>query len=317
MRLEDLPSKAKKIIWYGSTVGGFEWLHERTQKWCQANANRVVWLQGEKSDNCDELIAIAATDTYRIIMACKNRWDFPQRAIEQLNKMVPEVPLSMAVSDWWLGWRRTGIGHFGPLPIICLPWFRWWDGWTQWLSGDCAAMMGPFPSSIPKTQLCGQELVKDRDLTPWKRLGNLHSIDSVAQQRNRVLVVGGCAAAMQSWQRLLSDTRRPVLYGHATLSKENVLMELMKDEKEELHSQDWILWDDSRLCTVRSPEVSLRQATSELSALARLFPKSRLWVAWTQPVWDIVRSLWEAGLDFELLAKPYFGNFSSAELERT
>jgi hypothetical protein len=193
----------------------------------------------------------------RIIIACQNRWDYPCWQLQQLAISFPEVPIALAIGDWWMGWRRTGIGHQQILPHISLPWYRWWDGWIQWLDGALPTMFGPFPT-----------------------------------ERMAVAYQPECSA--RAWE----------------LASQDNLVESKKP-------LDSILWDDSQLETWLGWEKSLILAIEQLVEIQTRNPRAKLWIAWTLPTWELVSRLNQAGLNYELLAKPYFSRLSSAALART
>jgi len=306
------------LVWWGPAEGGLGWLRQRVRELCHSRSigNRDFWqVEFDDSSGLFELVELGV---HRIVVACECRWDYPQPAIQRLTTMFPDIPVAIAMSDWWLGWRRTGIGHGTAMPLVALPWFRWWDGWVPWFLGTAPGMLGPFPSNIPlMTEVVlahGTDLTlsgSDEKAARW----NSHHLKEVGPAM-RVLIVGGCLQAMQSWQDVLGGkktTTRLCGFGLSHPSAKSIL---------DAEKPDWVLWDDSRVTTVpgwpaAKEDGRTAAAVEELTCLANRFPESRLLVAWTVPTWNVVRQLQEAGLRFELLAKPYFGSFSSAALGRT
>lgn len=235
-----------------------------------------------------ELGQLAEGGIGRVVVACANRWDYPWSQCQQFLREFPEVPLALAMSDWWMGARRTGIGHQRQLPHACLSWFRWWDGWVPWLKASSSSLFGPFPSSI-----AFQKREYRRDCV----------------QPSFLLVAQGEQAA-NSWRTVLGDQSRLYVSNKSCIERS---LEFLRPEELQ---PELILWDDSRLPTCRGPEACFKCATEELSYLQERFPQSRLLVAWTLPRWNVVQGLSEAGVQFELLAKPFLGSFSSAALLR-
>ncbi|MBX3423006.1 MAG: hypothetical protein KF752_15735 [Pirellulaceae bacterium] len=234
----------------------------------------------------------------RIIVACENRWHYPRQVLEELLAVFPEVPVALAMSDWWLGSRRTGARHLSELGHLCLPWFRWWDAWTSWLDGNYPWMFGPFPSEFSRSEL----------LSGQKRRAT--EIANEPHTQTSGLIVAGTAQAAQAWRLSMADAGRVECY-FSSLKLEHSL-------KEVPHQQPaWVLWDDSRLSTVIDWRLAIDSAAAELKLLRKPFPTARLWVAWTQPTWDAVQRLNPSELGFELLAKPNYRTFSSAALART
>lgn len=293
------------LIWWGSSRAGLGWLYGKSQRWFKSHQEVSQAVQQIELRDTAGLFQLASSGAGRVVVACDCRWDYPQSTVQRFLAEYPEIPLALAASDWWLGWRRTGLGHAGQLPIVGLPWFRWWDGWQPWFSGAAPAMLGPFPSSIPKA-----------------RYVNDSQFEFPGDDRaKRVLIVGGCAPTVRCWTEVLGEGRSTAVVGRGCELREQtegVYRAAGGDHADS--APDWIVWDDSSLPTTPRPDGAkeyLEVAVQDISELVRQFPKSKLWIAWSLPNWDIVHRLEQAGLQFELLAKPYLASFSSAALDRT
>lgn len=240
-----------RVLWWGAAEAEYAWLKERVSNYRSSVLAQVKLLTiDEPIEQISKYIEGGHVD--RVIIACRNRWDYPQVQLHQMACGFPDAPIALAVGDWWLGWRRTGIGHLQILPHLSLPWYRWWDGWVHWLEGAVPTMFGPFP--FERTTIGIQS-----------KFASIKSGD----QHNDPSSVG------------------------------------------------WLVWDDSRLATWLGWEDSLSQAIAELKEIQTRYPLAKLWIAWTLPTWELVSRLNQAGLSFELLAKPHLSSLSSAALART
>lgn len=259
----DVNRSKSSILWWGPNSGSLSWLYNRIAAMCGGGDSRFELQRIPEAENIDLAAEFVERGVDRFIVACENRWDYPADELREFSIQFPDVPVALAMSDWWLGSRRTGIFHQNTLPHISLAWFRWWDGWVTWLQGESPTMFGPFPSNL------GVEQLDDFRKSGFRNL---------------------------------------------------------KPENRNAHEPPDILWDDSRLPTsaattyAQSQDLSklhekrIRLAIDELSALAAQQPTAQIWVAWTQPIWSDIRQLEEAGLVFELLAKPYFKVGPNAQL---
>jgi hypothetical protein len=277
-----------KVCWLGSTHDELGWLY---RKMLGSNTGGATPLDVQLVAGDDpwlELRHLAQQGIGRVVVACVNRWDYPWNQYQQFLREFPEVPTALAMSDWWLGARRTGIGHQRQLPHICLSWFRWWDGWVHWLHSTSSSMFGPFPNSI----------AFDRSLN------QRHCVQLA------ILLVARGEEAASSWRIALSGQCR------LETSLGSDFHQTLEDRQAGETFPELILWDDSRLPTCHGPEASLKLACEELVHLQELFPQSRLLVAWTLPRWNVIERLSGVGVQFELLAKPFLGSFSSAALLR-
>jgi hypothetical protein len=193
-------SNSKRVVWYepvqavhgGSSEDEYDWLRSRVSKFCSPRTSRVAL----ESLICsfDQLADhLQQHPVERLIIACRNRWDYPGPEVRELAEHFPEVPMALAVGDWWMGWRRTGAGHLQSLPHLTLPWYRWWDGWVQWLNGSTSTQFGPFPSerlpfdlrlTTSVTSEAGWILWDDSQLATW--FGFEASLEQAIQQLTEI-----------------------------------------------------------------------------------------------------------------------------------
>lgn len=289
-RPKDSPADCRvyKICWLGPIDEELGWLYQKILDFLQAKSAQTCIHLIHGDDSWGQLRQLAHHGVNRVVIACEHRWDYSWEHCRRFTAEFPEIPMALAMSDWWLGARRTGIGHPVQQNHVCLPWFRWWDGWIQWLKGEAESMFGPLPSSIP----CG---------------GPNQQIDSTSKT---ILLIAKGQEAICSWQMAFK--------GHRFLDKSNKADSVDRPFSwgRDACNPDWILWDDSQLNTCHGSEANLHSATEQLKRLQAEFPGSRLIVAWTAPRWSVIEPFNRAGIHFELLAKPFLSSLSSAALLR-
>lgn len=288
------------VTWIGPTDGEFSWLVERIQA-CLAAVGGVLHCHGLQSpDGLSLYHRFALTQTDRLIVACRNRWDYPELDMRRLAAERCDVPLALATSDWWLGWNRTGVGHLQTLPHLSLPWYRWWDGWAAWLCGRHAEMYGPFPNLIsgirPASQMAVQVLCTLNS-------GLTEKTESLSCQTDRSaavpgLVLADCSITAQSWVSAV---------GGVAIRVQDLFSKSQDHQAAALKQLDWIIWDDSCLCTSRGVQQARQAAIEQLQTVVDRHSSTRLWLGLTQPRWDDIVAYQQAGLKFDLLVKPFYG----------
>jgi hypothetical protein len=286
--VDDDRSNPSTILWMGGADRELGWLYRRIGQFCEQREAGLQVTHIEDLDDWDQANSLADGGLRRLVVASHNRWEYPWKGLKQFLRDYPEVPAALAMSDWWLGSRRTGMAYPLQPPHVCLHWFRWWDGWVDWLEGTASTMFGPFPSSIP---FVSASIPAGHKQAQW-------------------LLVGSDWQCLTAWSKALGDSSCVQSYGAGALS------DLRWPVGPEQTQPDWVLWDDTRLSTCQGWKANIRCAIDELTELRVKFPEASLVVAWTLPTWAVVESLSEAGFQFELLAKPFLGNFSSAALRR-
>jgi hypothetical protein len=143
--MEGCREKRKRVLWWGAQENEYGWLRGRIAEYNSPLTPKIELLT--ITDSWERLLEILESQQAdRLVVAYRNRWDYSHLKMQQLVQRFPEIPVALALGDWWLGWRRTSIGHLQTLPHLSLPWYRWWDGWRQWLEGRLPSMLGPFPS---------------------------------------------------------------------------------------------------------------------------------------------------------------------------
>lgn len=294
----DLPAS---VTWVGPTDGEFSWLIKRIEL-CFESVGSVLVIDSLDSPYGEGLYErFALTQTDRLIVACRNRWDYPAHSMRRLAADRCDVPLALVTSDWWSGWSRTGAGHLQILPHLVLPWYRWWDGWAAWLSGRYCQMHGPFPNLLSGIRTASQ-LPAD-DGRPANSDRTQKRTESLSCKKNEStaasgLVLADCSITAQSWNLSFG--------GVATRTQD--FLKHPHDHQEAVSEQlDWIIWDDSCLCTSQGHDQASRRAIEQLRTLLHRHPSARLWLGLTQPRWHDVVGYQQANLDFDLLVKPFYG----------
>ena len=225
----------------GLSESGLAWLRQRLQQFqCAARPVVVIdhaWPQRSEHSlrsndtprsehslrsndalpgDRQRLLEIIEAGVERIVVACVNRLDYPAELIQFLQRACPEVPLAVASETWWDGRRRTGLATPGELSLA---WYRWWDGWVDWLLGSTASLFEVAPAS-------------------WQLLS---SPPPAAVRKTRGLIVGNCRQSTQAWALAASAG------GHAAqcVSWQNFQQQFPAAWATSL--PHWVLWDDSCL----------------------------------------------------------------------
>jgi hypothetical protein len=291
-------STVQRILWVGDDQREFGWLQSRIAKYRSTslgNTQLLSWPDLNSIPIQGLTNYLTQTRVDRIVVACRNRWDYPQQQLEQLANEFPEIPLAVVMGDWFAGWRRTGAAHLQTLPYLVLAWYRWWDGWRPWLESAAAHMFGPFPQE----RGC-------YNFDPMMEHVKLTETTQLLPQTGMILA--GCYQIEQAWGASINESR---------ISERLTSGELTPGEFTDSPRVAWILWDDSRLSTRLEWPASLRAAVVELQQLRIQYPAAQIWTAWTLPTWEIIDCLQLAKLKAELLAKPHWICFSSAADART
>lgn len=251
------------IAWCGSRADGLSWLSERCISIDEVNATESLSIES--------LNAICEQHPRRLILAIENRIDYPIEAIQHLQRSWPEVPLAVAVSSWFDGSRRTGLGA---REHLSLPWYRWWDGWRPWLIGSDTALLNPWPAS--------------------------HSfLNRASHQTNAPgVIVSNCRATAEGWLTGLECSP-----DHANLLTLDEFNHYFDDAA--TTEPEWILWDDTCLDTYQGSDC-LSTVSEWIIELRKRFPDAVLLMATSMPRWSDWQSWMLAGAN-ELVAKPSRG----------
>ncbi len=288
------------VTWVGPTDGEFSWLVERIQACLQA-VGGVLHCHGlQSTDRLSLYRRFTLTQTDRMIVACRNRWDYPELDMRRLAADRCDVPLALATSDWWLGWSRTGVGHLQTLPHLSLPWYRWWDGWAAWLCGRHSEMYGPFPSLISGIRTACPMALQDLGRFNSGRLKNTETLSCQTDRSAAVpgLVLADCSISAQSWASAV---------GGVAMRAKDYFNKSPDHPADALKQVDWIIWDDSCLCTSHGVQKARQVAIEQLLTVAKRHSCARLWLGLNQPRWDDIVAYQQAGLKFDLLVKPFYG----------
>ncbi len=209
MRLE----RENRFLWIGSTQGGLGWLRNRIEQ--EFSPCLATFRELPLSITCEELESIVSRGVDRVIVACADRLSYPAQLVKFMQCQCPDVPLAIAGDNWWDGARRTGLG--ASMHLV-LPWYRWWDGWSTWITGQVAEQFGPFAE-------CRQSVaVAERCLKP----------DAAG------LIIANCRQTGAAW----SATAAQAGFQAQVLSWKG--FERLTDTNFQwLSGGQWILWDDS------------------------------------------------------------------------
>ena len=280
-----------KIAWLGPQAGALAWLAERLSasvstgnfQTFRAPSLPVNGIQGGAGGQSPQALfdELVASQFNRLVLACPTRIDYPFTWIKALQADYPDLPFAVATDSWWDGSRRTGIGESGH---TLLPWYRWWDGWFEWISGENPAISSPLPHP-------------SEPYLPTSRIPRL-------EQAPAGMIVSNCQATGEAWsmaaQQLGAPARRLSLRSfqqrHASAALQTGAAPPTADIR-------WVLWDDS----------CLNLGDDEHDALGEFFqltvanyPEAVPIAAFSLPrieTWKIAQS---AGAR-ELLAKPNTG----------
>ncbi len=265
------------IAWCGSRSDGLGWLHERS-----ASIGDIVTQPAIDTSAIDD---VCSQHPQRLVVAVDSRVEYPLQTIEHLAHTWPEIPWALAMSSWHDGARRTGVGSTSHLS---LPWYRWWDGWSQWLNGS-------------ETQLLGH----------WPRLAAALSTGFQAERSIATLgvIIGNCRETALGWQHSLITPRASsdLVYpnGATQLPLHLSTRQLSAWFAAPTFAPAWFLWDDTSLDTF-DLDRSYRAPPECFSELKSRFPDALVIAATSMPRWSDWQVWRAAGAD-ELIVKPSFG----------
>ncbi|MCA9130934.1 MAG: hypothetical protein KDB22_27810 [Planctomycetales bacterium] len=257
---------------------GLDWLRERIN---QLTDGRLVLMDRRLFSRRE----VGQLD--RCVIPCATRLGYPSEFVQVLEREYPDVPFALATDNWWDGSRRTGLGT---LTHLALPWYRWWDGWSAWLSDCPVGMMGPLVSPVS----FATSLVFKAQLDTVQPDAVQPDASPSAADTNG-LVISNCFQAAQAWQL----AARSVGF-HAMCCT----WAQWVDDRRELSNPPWILWDDSCVDTSIADPMDI---ASFIRPLRQAYPNALVCVTMSMPrmeTWDAAQ---QAGAD-ELLVKPNSGN---------
>ncbi len=238
----------QRVVWIGPTSGDLGWLRDRLVRYVEQSTVRSLTQLSVIEPA--ELQTLISTGVERLIFACPNRLDYPRQNVELMEKFCPEVPLAVAIDSWWDGAMRTGIG---PTDHLTLPWYRWWDGWIDWLDGRRPQLFGPCQTPYAFSY--------DDAVARPTRFDSSHnySADGNPKNQTRGLIVGNCRQTTEAWQ-LVADS-----LGHQA----EVVLTHEFYGRTPSQTVQWVLWDDTSLDT----RPSGAQQTTPDQALPDFFAK--------------------------------------------
>lgn len=236
---------ALRVLWIESgqhtSESGLAWLRQRMQDFQSAQRGVTLidqaWSPGSGQASLGDrqrLRERVDCGVERIVVACVNRLDYPVELIDFLQHTCPEVPLALASDSWWDGRRRTGLPTPGQLS---LPWYRWWDGWVDWLEGRSPTLFEAAPAEWPV--LDGQ-------------------VPAVATGMHG-LIVGNCQQTTAAWALVASTA------GHTTECISWHRFQAYFSTQWTQPLPHWVLWDDTSLDTIPvhiGPKASKKMAAS-------------------------------------------------------
>lgn len=260
----------RRLIWLGGAQGGLGWLKQRIDGNLQGQRRSAIYHASLDISGL-ELGKLVNRGVDRIVLACSDRLSYPRSLATFLQTHCPDVPFALACDNWWDGSRRTGLGPIGHLQ---LPWYRWWDGWFDWLTGEAAELLGPMPSVWRTTRV-----------SHWPSLSPCAG-----------LVVGDCYQSRQAW----TEAAKQLGSGVRTCSSRACQRQVEQDPQW-LADFQWVLWDDSCLSTAQNPRVAEASIADFFSSVSRVSPKTVGIVGLGLPRVDLLESL---GGGVELIAKP-------------
>lgn len=242
------------VGWTGPSSGCFGWLRARIERQYQ-----VIPVQEGNWESY-------ALD--RWIYASPDRLSLPSAELQAQN-----IPLAIATSDWWEGAGRTGLRE---LQLPAIPWYRWWDGWHDWLEGTSSALFTPFPPRLAHALSPPMPATQFKAGSGWIIANCLQSADAWTLAANEV-------GHVVTWYTL-DQFRATIAAPHFT------------------EHPDWLLWDDTSLDTWNA-KPDFASVSELLRTLHARYPEMRRLIALTLPRWDQWRELHGAGAQ-ELIAKP-------------
>lgn len=265
----------RRIAWAGPTDRCFEWMQQRL---IASGIYEIVELH-----NCEQVLGDDHFD--RIVIACRNRIDYPWCLIQCLEENSLVTPWAMVVDSWWEGARRTGIGTSGH---IVLPWYRWLDGWRTWF----------FPEDLLGCQALARLFSASHVPRDWALCQ--HG-EGASRSHKNLVVVAGCEQTALAW----IGQARQVGMDAKFVAPERITEPGVVRETGAVSLDDLILLDDTLLGSIRANNYSRRLA--EIVRRCRsVRPGCHVVVAASFPRWEDWL-LWQDCGACDIIAKPTFG----------
>lgn len=284
------------IAWCGSIHDGLAWLHDR-----MLSVDVVSRVTADDAQIDPAILdEVCALHPRRLVLAVDSRLEYPLESIRHLASQWPEIPWALATSSWHDGARRTGVGS---TPHLSLPWYRWWDGWFQWLSHGDAQLLGNWP------RITTALLYNAKTQPPISTSGVIVSSNyETATGWKECLLATHCGANMAFSSAKAAEGSSPFEVQNKTLGRSPVL--LSKNQFSNwlaapTHQPDWFLWDDTSLNTFQVSD-GANELNEFFRGLKAQFPSALLVAATGMPRWSQWQQWMFAGVD-ELIVKPSAG----------
>lgn len=277
-------NRPPNVLWLGADTDGLGWLLSRMS--LEANVTAVHSSFQALITAPEQLDTHCRDGIDRIVVACEDRPSYPLQLIAWLQLQFPEIPLAVATGTWWAGAGRTGIR---PTSHLTIPWYRWWDSWTDWLEGSKPGLHSP----------C---------VTPTAHTGVPST--SVSRASGHGQIIAGRKDMAETWAIFARASGCTVESQTDDDEAKGISHQVCDDAKStagqsKAVQQDWVLWDDSCLDTTASQQVA-DQLIPWIRKVRLENPNACILCALSLPRWSIWKQALEAGAD-ELVVKPTAG----------
>lgn len=280
-----------RLAWLGPLDDPCGQLVERVRQRCHATQQslQVTQLHGET------LGGDALSSADRLVLACEARVDYPWRAIMSLQGLEQTVPWGVVTSVWHAGSRRTGIGTVSHWQ---LPWYRWWEGWSNWFFPEQSR-----PGAVCPTQF--EAVTLPIDLATPSAIARISTASrskfsetAPTVTANHLLIVAACAETGQAWQLMAERAH----WSAAVLRPGEAVVGRTHNQRTRVTG---VLWDDSSLDRLPGGD-SRAQARARCSTLRQMYPEATLLVGLTLGHLAMWSELQSAGAS-DFFIKPSFG----------
>ncbi len=273
------------IAWNGPNDGCYGWIRRRVEQ-----ATTIATFHAHDLD------AILSTpQCTRIIVAVRNRLDYPWQLVRRLEQQSQVLPWALLVDNWWDGARRTGIGNPGH---IIWPWYRWWEGWFPWLyperciaSHNTAQLFSPVHAPIDTQRAIGFNQSTTQQQVSSKRF-------SMTSEKP-LLIFAGCSTTAESWRECAK------LVGLQTRVFRSPEAWLEMSMKSDAAHTGCLLIDDSAYLDAPVQQ-QVNRMNEDIQAIVAQYPNCPLVIAANMPRWSDW-NLWSSSGACEIIAKPAYG----------
>lgn len=222
---------------------------------------------GSLTSIADAVRNVAATSPQRIVVAVSERLELTANVFNECREAAGEVPFGWATGSYFDGARRTGIGSLGG---FIQPWYRWWDGWRDWLAGTSQAGLSALAGSTD------------------------HLLESKLDANPNILsngwIVADCQTTGHGWRCACDNSQASVEQPSAAVQLlSGVAFEHATTAVKEarLAAPDWILLDDSVQSIRQGSSAELHERLARirddfsqtLIIIATSLPRAEDWIA--------------------------------------